>query len=86
MLKHLEESEYGFSVVAESANQNELCPSSIAKVAELEYKIENHLIDDEDLMSSWRSKVIDMIERIDNFEKQYLQQQIKAVDHSPNKI
>ena len=86
MLRHLEETEYVFSVVTESATQNELCLSSIAKVANLEYNIENQLIDEEDLMSSWRSKVIDMIEKIDHFEKLYLQQQGKLLDHSPTKI
>jgi hypothetical protein len=29
--------------------------------------------EDEEMMSSWRSKVIEMIERIDSFEKIYLQ-------------
>jgi hypothetical protein len=39
----------------------------------LEYQVENLCEEDEEMMSSWRSKVIEMIERIDSIEKIYLQ-------------
>jgi hypothetical protein len=51
-------------------------------VADLEFKLEN-LTEDEELISNWRGRVIDMIERIDHFEKQYLQKYMKILDQSP---
>lgn len=59
--------------MAECATQNDLCPSSIAKVADLDFKLESLFEnEDDDLISSWRGRVIEMIERIDSFERQYL--------------
>jgi hypothetical protein len=73
MLRHIEETERAACVVAEAATTHEISSSSIAKVADLEYQVENLCEEDEEMMSSWRSKVIEMIERIDSFEKIYLQ-------------
>jgi hypothetical protein len=35
--------------------------------------VENLSEEDDELISSWRNKVIEMIEKIDTFEKLYLQ-------------
>jgi hypothetical protein len=43
----------------------------------LDFKLEGLSEEDDDLISSWRNRVIEMIERIDSFERQHL------MDHSP---
>lgn len=73
MLRHIEVTERVACMVAESASCNEICASSIAKVTDLEFQLENLSEEDDEFISSWRTKVIEMIEKIDSFEKLYLQ-------------
>jgi hypothetical protein len=74
MFRQIEESDKISSAVAESAALISGCESSLAKVAHLEFSLENLTEGDDDLISIWKNKVFDMIERIEHFEDHYLDQ------------
>lgn len=85
MLRHIEDGERITQTMVEAnfaCNSSEDIVPSVAKVSDLEFAIEQ---DDEDGsgMSVWRNRIIEMIEKIDIFERQYIVQSIKQIDNSP---
>ena len=81
MFKQIEEGDRVSAIIAESASSDIGCSSSLAKLTHLEFSLKT-LTEDEELLCQWKSKVFDMIDKIEHFEEHYLDQHLKLIDHS----